>query len=146
MRAITSALLFSFLVWSPFARAAGKASHPSYLTALSDLRYARALIEHKGGTVRVLEDEVKAIKEIDAAIKEIKAAAIDDGKNVSEHPPIDGKLEHKSALQRAHTLLHSSFDRLSKEEDNPAAKGLRDRANTHISAAMKSTERAIKGI
>jgi hypothetical protein len=146
MRTITSALLFSFLIWSPLARAADKAPHPAYLTTLSDLRFARGLIEHRGGSVKVLEDEVKAIHEIDAAIKEIKAAAIDDGKKLNEHPPIDGGLEHKSALQRAHTLLHASFDRMAKAEDNTAAKGMKDRANIHIEAAMKATERAIKGI
>ena len=54
-------------------------AHPAYLHALSDLRYARALLE-KPARADVKWDETKAIREIDAAIKEIRAASIDDGK------------------------------------------------------------------
>src|ERR1700753_2160265 len=52
-------------------------NHPAYLHALSDLRMARAFLERPANVV-VKWDEKRAITEIDAAIREIKEAAIDD--------------------------------------------------------------------
>ena len=34
--------------------------------------------------------EQRAIQEIDQAIQDIKRASIDDGKNLNDHPPVDG--------------------------------------------------------
>ena len=58
-------------------------AHPAYLHALTDLRHARFLLE-KPAKPEVKWDESNAVHEIDAAINEIKQAAIDDGK------PLDG--------------------------------------------------------
>ena len=62
--------------------------HPAYLHALSDLRMARAYLDQIAWPP-VQKDEEHAIREIDAAIGEIKRASIDDGKNLEDHPPID---------------------------------------------------------
>jgi hypothetical protein len=53
--------------------------HPAYLHALSDLRLARAYLDQIAWPP-VQRDEEHAIREIDAAIGEIKQASIDDGK------------------------------------------------------------------
>jgi hypothetical protein len=63
--------------------------HPHYLHALSDLRYGRALLNKLAMNEHRDELESQAIGKIDAAIKTIKAASIDDGKNLNDHPPID---------------------------------------------------------
>src|SRR3569623_635768 len=63
-------------------------AHPAYLHALTDLRHARALLE-RPAKADVKFDENVAIREIDAAIYEIMQAAIDDGKPLSDHPPVD---------------------------------------------------------
>src|SRR5579859_5428022 len=62
-------------------------AHPAYLHALSDLRAARAFLA-RPASVTVKWDENVAIREIDAAIAELKQAAIDDGKPLEDHPPV----------------------------------------------------------
>ena len=60
--------------------------HPAYLHALTDLRHARAHLERGTWSGRMDREEDHAIAEIDAAIREIKQAAIDDGKDLNDHP------------------------------------------------------------
>jgi hypothetical protein len=79
---LRSRLLLSglLLVAAPFAANADlPGKHPFYLHALSDLRAARWLIEHRPGDAVVSGQEDVAVAEIDKAIGEIKRAAIDDG-------------------------------------------------------------------
>ena len=61
---------------APAAIAAGDlpGAHPGYLHALSDLRYARALLEEDAPAV-VEQDQHRALHEIDEAIRVIKEAA-----------------------------------------------------------------------
>src|SRR5271166_2503365 len=72
---------------SAWAELPGK--HPFYLHALTDLRAARWCLEHRPGDAAVSAREDVAIGEIDAAIREIRRAAIDDGKDIHEHPGVD---------------------------------------------------------
>src|SRR5450755_3981656 len=107
------------------------AQHPAYLHALTDLRHARALLE-RPAKPDVKWDENAAIREIDAAINEIKQAAIDDGKPLNDHPPIDAHVNHRDRLRQAQQLLHKAAGDIDEKEDNNWAKGLRARANLHI--------------
>jgi len=117
--------------------------HPAYLHALTDLRAARWLIEHRPGDARVSGDEDVAITRIDEAIGEIKHAAIDDGKNIHDHPPIDLQPDNRGRLHRAEQLLHRVHDDIAREEDDPLTRGLRDRAVHHVDDAIGATHRAI---
>ncbi|MBV8621788.1 MAG: hypothetical protein JOY84_23205 [Curvibacter sp.] len=118
--------------------------HPAYLHALSDLRAARWLIAHRPGDVRVSVDEDAALSGINQAIGEIKRAAIDDGKNIDDHPPIDEHLDHRGRLHRARELLQKSRNDIAREEDNGAVRGLRDRSLHHIDEALRATDLAIR--
>ena len=118
--------------------------HPAYLHALSDLRAARWLISHRPGDVRVSVDESAAVNSVNAAINEIKHAAIDDGKSLDDHPPIDEHLDHRGRLHRARELLQKSRNDIAREEDNGAIRGLRDRAVHHIDEALRATDQAIR--
>ena len=118
------------------------AQHPAYLHALSDLRHARALLE-KPARADVKFDEQRAIREVDAAIHEIREAAIDDGKPLEDHPPIDVGMKHGDRLRRAMELLAQSARDIDEKEDNTYAKGLRRRANEHIRKAEKDIREAI---
>ena len=60
--------------------------HPGFLHALTDLRTARWFLNHQPGDAKVYGDEDVAITEIDAAIGEIKKAAIRRRKG-PERPP-----------------------------------------------------------
>lgn len=120
------------------------AKHPAYLHALSDLRAARWLIEHRPGDWAQTADEVESVQQIDAAIGEIKKASIDDGKNLNDHPPVDDRPDHSGRIHEAIQILKKSRADLAREEDNGYADGLRDRAIGHIDAAIRAARRVFK--
>lgn len=138
---LTMLFLCSFKVNSFHGNMRGE--HPYYLHALSDLRAARWLIEHRPANWEKTMDEVEAVRQIDAAIKEIKMAAIEDGKNIEDHPPVDEHSDHMGRLREALDYLRKSRQDISRDEDNLFASGLQARAYGHIDAAIQSTKRAI---
>ena len=120
------------------------AHHPAYLKALSDLREARANLERKGGDSQMRWDEREAVAAADRAIQEIKNAAIDDGKNLSDHPAVDAKEPRSGRLHRALATLRQARADIEHEEDTAQARGLRDRAIHNIDEAIRATEEGIK--
>jgi hypothetical protein len=118
-------------------------AHPAYLHALSDLRNARANLERKPGDAEVKWDESRAIADIDAAIGKIKAASIDDGKNLSDHPPIDASEPRRGRLHKALDALHAAHRDIKREEDNAYAQGLRGRALADIDHAINRTKEGL---
>jgi hypothetical protein len=146
MRPKTMALL-SGTLWLLLASFAAQADlpgkHPYYLHALSDLRAARWLLEHRPGDAAVSAQEDIAISEIDGAIGEIKRAAIDDGKDIHDHVGVDAPNERPGRLHKALELLRKVHADVAREEDDPMTKGLRNRAVGHIDAAIHATEASI---
>jgi len=131
----------------PFAASADMpGKHPYYLHALTDLRAARWLIEHRPGDPAVSGQEDVAIAEIDKAIGEIKHAAIDDGKDIHDHQGVDAPNERPGRLHKALELLRKVHSDVAREEDDPMTRGLRDRAVGHIDAAIHATEHAIMDV
>ena len=122
-------------------RAGGE--HPYYLHALSDLRAARWLIEHRPGDWVQTLDEVEAVKHIDAAIAEIRKASIEDGKDIYDHPKIDERPDHIGRLHDAMDYLRKARQDVAHDEDNVFAQGLQGRSFMHIDAAIQATKRAI---
>src|SRR5579862_1371316 len=102
--------------------------HPYYLHALSDLRAARWMIEHRPGNWAQTNDEIEAVRHIDAAINEIRKAAIEDGKNLEDHPPVDERNEHMGRLREAIEFLRKARQDVAHDEDNKFAQGLQGRA------------------
>jgi len=138
------ASVLMMLMWVPFAANADlPGRHPAYLHALTDLRTARWLLEHRPGDARVSAHEDQAIGAVDAAIGEIKRAAIDDGKDIHDHPALDAPPEYAGRLHRASEILHKTRNDVAREEDDPAVRGLRNRAVGHIDEAIRQTDRAI---
>jgi D-alanyl-D-alanine carboxypeptidase len=123
---------------SPLAQA-----HPSYLHALSDLRNARWNLERKGGDPVMKWDEHHSIEAIDRAINDIKKAAIDDGKNLQDRPPVDASEPRAGRLHKALAALQAARNDVSQEEDNAFAKGLRVRGIKNIDEAIRLTEQGI---
>ncbi|MGC1457972.1 MAG: hypothetical protein WA825_06820 [Steroidobacteraceae bacterium] len=117
--------------------------HPAYLHALSDLRAARWMLAHRPGEAAVSGHEDVAITQIDAAIREIKHAAIDDGKNIEDHPTVDVPNNRPGRLRKALELLRKVHADVAREEDDPITRGLRDRAVGHIDAAIHATDGAL---
>jgi hypothetical protein len=116
--------------------------HPAYLHALSDLRAARHYLNDGWAWAPVKHDDSEAIREIDAAIGEIKRAAIDDGKGLNDPFPIDTSLSPHDRFRKANELLWSAQRDLSKAEDVPESRGLRDRAIGHVDRAHQIVDNA----
>jgi hypothetical protein len=118
--------------------------HPAYLHALEDLRHARAHLERPGpARAQVRWDENVAIRKIDDAIREIKGASIDDGKDLRDHPPVDAALDWPGRLRRSLELLRKARADVNEEEDNDFARGLKRRAVEHIDQAIRFVEQGI---
>ena len=119
------------------------AVHPAYLRAISDLRYARALL-FRPDWGPVMRDQRAAVDEIDHAIGEAKRAAIDDGKNPDDHPPIDRGLGWEGRFRKAMELLDSAERDLAQAETNGAAAGWRNAASLNVRNAKAFVAKAMR--
>ncbi len=119
------------------------AVHPAYLHAISDLRYARALL-YRPDWGPVMRDQRAAVEEIDRAIGEAKNAAIDDGKNPNDHPPIDRGLGWEGRFRKAMELLNSAEHDLAEAETNGAAAGWRNAALANVRNAKAFVAKAMR--
>jgi hypothetical protein len=117
------------------------AAHPRYLHAISDLRYARALL-FRSDWRDVMRNQRAAIDEIDRAITAAKAAAIDDGRNPNDAPPVDARMPWEGRFRKAMELLESAERDLSFAEDNRAAAGWRAAALANVANAKQYVARA----
>jgi hypothetical protein len=146
MKALRSVGLIVFLtaVCACFSLAQAPGRHPAYLHALSDLRDARAHLDQLAPSGHMDREEQHAMREIDAAINEIKQAAIDDGKDVYHHVPVDAHMERAGRYHKALELLDKAHNDVAREEDDRFAHGLRDRAVHHIDEAHHIVERLIE--
>lgn len=141
---VSATLCMTLLSLAAYADMPGK--HPYYLHALSDLRAARWMLEHRPGDPAVSSQEDVAITEIDGAIGEIKRAAIDDGKDVHDHPNVQDMNGRPGRLHKALELLRQVHADVAREEDDPMTRGLRNRAVRHIDAAIHATEATIADV
>jgi hypothetical protein len=138
---IVAALAILLPLTSQSVHAQGK--HPAYIHALSDLRDARAHLQHRPDGGALHAEEQAAIEEINHAINEIKKASIDDGKNIDQHEPIDAHLPWSGHLHQARDLLDSAHRDVKQEEDNPATRGLQERVLQHIDRAHHHVDEAL---
>ena len=122
------------------------AHHPAYLHALTDLRDARWNLEHRPGDAAVSTQEDVAIVETDRAISEAKTAAMEDGKNIYQHPPEDARIARPGRLHRAAELLRKARQDVGQAESNGQAVELRNRVLGHIDLAIQATDRAIRDV
>jgi len=146
MRLRSIALAALLLLAAGWAGADLPGKHPYYLHALSDLRAARWMLEHRAGDATVSANEDVAITEINKAIGANKQADIDDGKNIEDHPKVDVPPDQRGRLHKALELLNKVHADVAREEDDPLTRGLRDRAVGHIDAARNATEGAIAAV
>lgn len=140
---VCAILFFSFVSVNRASAGPFSGPHPYYLHALSDLRAARWMIEHRPGNWVQTQDEIAAVNRIDAAIGEIKKASIEDGKNLEDHPHVDEAVDHPGRLHAALDYLRKARKDISHDEDNMFAQGLQARAYGHIDGAIDAVKRAI---
>jgi hypothetical protein len=148
---LSTPLLAALALAASFASLAASAAdlpgkHPAYLHALTDLRAARWNLEHRPGDAAVSAQEDVAIVETDRAIGEARKAAMEDGKNIENHPQEDAALDRPGRLHHAMELLRKAKDDVAREEDNPEARDLRNRIVEHVDLAMEATKHAIHDV
>ena len=117
--------------------------HPAYLHAISDLRYARALL-FRPDWGPVMHDQRAAVDEIDHAIGEAKRAAIDDGKNIDDHPAIEHGMGWEGRFRKAMELLNSAEHNLSEPETNGAASAWRNASLANVQHAKAFVSKAMR--
>jgi hypothetical protein len=132
---IIFALCFCFAMGSIPSQAQEYGRHPAYLHALSDLRLMRAYLDRLTPNDRIDDESVRAIEEIDAAIREIQEASIDDHKDLRDHMPIDARIQPVERYRKAREAGNAAWHDVNQEEDNSYARGLKHRALDHIEAA-----------
>jgi hypothetical protein len=130
------------VVPTPSAHAQVPGPHPAYIHALSDLRAARHYLNDGWSWGKVRQDDNEAIRQIDAAIAEIKKASIDDGKGLNDPFSVDAKLGPRDRFHKANELLLAAHNDLAKAEDVPSSRGLRDRALEHVDHAHGIVDKA----
>jgi hypothetical protein len=108
---------------------------PAYLHAIADLRMARAYIQ-ADRSAGFDHERRHAIDEITAAIKEIKRAAIDDGKDPDYTPPTDSAGMAAGPLHEALRLVRKAHDDCYGAMDMPNAADMKMRALKHIDEAQ----------
>jgi len=141
IKRLVAAAGFAVIASAPtFADTPGR--HPAYLHALSDLRDARAHLEHLSSDP-VDHEEEGAIANIDKAIAEIKRASIMDGKDIRDHMPVDAHLARRDRFRRAMELLDKAKGDVAGEEDQPDTRGLQVRVFGHIDDAKRDVRHAI---
>jgi len=117
--------------------------HPGYLHALTELRDARWMIEHRGGNERLLALESGAVSDINAAIGDCRHAAMMDDKNLDSHPPADFPATEGGRLHKALDLLGQALDDVNRLESNPDARGYQRGAARHIQSAIDQVREAL---
>jgi len=119
--------------------------HPAYLHAMSDLRQAYWLVAHRDSMDPVAKvEEQRAEGAIRAAYQNLKDAAITDDKNIDDQPPSAMDFGyHRGRLHHAMDLLRDAHNAVDKEEDDPAARGFKQRALSAIDHAAAETNAAM---
>jgi len=116
--------------------------HPGYMHAISDLKAAKWLLARPDAP-NVVGDEMRAVQEVDACLRDLTQAAWFDGKNVHEQPMPDIGLDRDGRLHKALELLRKAHSDMDREEDDPVAIGLQARAIKHVDRAIGFNRRAI---
>jgi hypothetical protein len=119
------------------------AAHPHYASAISDMRYARALL-YRPDWRDVMRDQRAAVDAIDHAIGEAKRAALDDGRNPDDHPPIDARMAWDGRFRKSMELLDAALRDLSTEEDNHFAAEWRGVARADVQHARDLVAKAMR--
>jgi hypothetical protein len=118
-------------------------AHPAYIHALQELRFARLNLLRRGGDTDQRWDERVAVSAIDHAIGDVREAAVEDGKDLGEHPAFDDHEPRAGRLHKALASLETARREIAQEEDNRDARSLRNRAIKDIDEATQLTRDGI---
>ncbi len=136
-------LAVAFLAAIPAAFGDVPGRHPAYLHARTDLRRAEHLMDWAEFR-NVRHDLDAAAHHVREAIHEIDKAAARDRKDLQDNPPVDAYPDRAGRFHAIARFLIGAKHDIEREEDNPAARGWRDRAIHHIDEAIAAVHRAAR--
>jgi hypothetical protein len=96
----------------------------------------------------VEHDQHWALHEIDEAIRVIKAAASEDGKDLNVHPPVQPEGPVSGRFHRALEAIGNAHRDVADREHNESARGLRTRpsiTSTKLTAPSSTRSRPLAG-
>ncbi|QRO34641.1 hypothetical protein [Chromobacterium violaceum] len=117
-------------------------AHPYYLHAMSDLRLARDLLA-RPDYPRVMDDERHAVDEINEALRKMRDAAIDDGKDIDDRMPPDARWQPDDRFHQARMLLDKARQDATHREDDPYLRSLQRDIVHHIDEARRAVDVAV---
>jgi len=120
--------------------------HPGYLHAMSDLRTAYWLLEHRGtNDPDLYRAERDAMRDVRAAYQELKNASIIDDKDIDDQPPAQlVSYDHRDRLTKALVLMREARTDISSEETDPEARRFRSAAINHINDGINDLKAAME--
>jgi hypothetical protein len=86
-------------------------------------------------------EEKEAGHHIDKAIDEIKKAAIDDGKDLNDHPPVDVHMDWPGRLHRTMELLDKAHEDSRVKKTTASRRGCN---NVHLLTLMKQSTKSAR--
>jgi hypothetical protein len=142
----TLASAFGLLTFMLFALATpAQAQHPAYMHALANLRQARSLLQSdtRPGTAA---DRDFALREIEAAMHEIRTAVREEGRDPHFTPPPAIAGDPDRPIRSALTLLNEAREDVARGTDEYDSRGLQLRALRHIQEARRAMSHALRQI
>ena len=115
---------------------------PAYLTALSNLRAARAYIQMDNRPTFRVHMKI-ASDEITGAITDLKQAVKLEGSNPYQTPPPQSGGDPNGPIHEALRLLHDAHSNIEHEADPPGFPGLQARSMKHIEAARHELQQIV---
>ena len=115
--------------------------HPAYLEALSFLREAREKLNKITPDLKVDNNELNAIGEINSAMSDIKTAAITGGTDVADAPAAGVSKRKAARYGKALSLLNKALQSIGMAEDDEFAKDPQKLALRHINNAVDIIKR-----
>jgi len=120
--------------------------NPGYLQAMSDLRTAYWLIDHKDpNSPGQAFEESQALQNIHAAFGYLKDVNLADGSRPTDGPPPNFVWgDHRGRLHQAYDLLMRAHQEVGFQDPNPLAAHWRNAMGVHLDAAIRYTGAAIQ--
>jgi hypothetical protein len=139
-RTLSATLLIAGVAIGAVAPAAADVPgpHSYYLHALSDLRFARALLAVPE-EFNAIPEQRRAIGEIDRAIGDLRHAAIDDAEPLGYAQPVDVSRPRIDRVREAGRALDRARTDIDRYESNGMVDGRRDAAYRDIDEALHQT-------
>jgi hypothetical protein len=134
--------VLSLLTGFPLILRAQTLADKSASHALSDLSYARLLLQRPDGTPLNVP-EAKAAGEIDRAMSDIKKTFVYDVASPKDHPPVDPRLDWPSRLRLATDLVNKAHGYVAQQIGGSTTQSPQRQTLQDIDKARRSLEEAI---